>query len=217
MARQAKKPAAKKGPKTTIKDVQGCLDTVVKNTDLALGEIRMQMAEQAKANEAIFEFLKKQSTNAIDNPVVLSKTFEAAEKDLGGVEDIGDSPIVTGLFDINSKEFADKAHIEAFMHEKVKVHIHELNHDLEVEMFEVSVNNNEETFRFGETKVVPRYIVEQLARAKPAHYSNKEIVNKDGVRVVINPGTRGLRYPFSVVEDANPVGRSWLSLVFAQS
>lgn len=209
--------AAQTEPKLSLKVLKGNLDKVVENTDAAMTEIRAVMAEQAEAsnaqaetNRAILEMLK-----AKNNPVILTDRVEADEQDLGAVEDIGESQIVTGVFDINSPAFQEKASIERFMHEDVKILIHESNNDLEVDVFSVSVNNKSVLFRFGETKVVKRYILEVLARAKPITYGNKQIRGGDGVERVVNNGTRGLRYPYSVEQDTK-IGRAWHKVVLAQ-
>lgn len=194
--------SVKKGPKLTIKEVAGRLDRVVDSTNDAMEVLKEQ-------NKSILSMLAK------NNPVTITPSMDATGQDLGEVPDIGDSPIVTGIFDINSPEFQEKESIERFMREKVKIRIHESNNDLEVDTFFASVNNKPVLFRFGETKVVPRYIVETLARAKPITYSNTERVNRDNVKYVENKGRCGLRYPFEVIEDTS-VGRSWLNRVLAQ-
>ena len=206
-----------KATRLTPKKVQEQLDTVVENTNNAIGGLQEQIEDIGKTNSAILEFMQDQKEQQKVAPVIIQSTHEAAEQDLGAVGDMDDSPIVTGMFDINSPQFKDKERIERFMHEKVKIHIHESSNDLEVEAFFVSVNNKSVTFRFGETKVVPRYIVEQLARAKPVHYSNVQKTGKDGIEYISNQGTRGLRYPFSVIQDNNPIGQSWLNVVLAQN
>lgn len=204
-----------KATRLTPKKVQEQLDTVVENTNNAIGGLQKQIEDIGKTNTAILDFMKDQKKVP---PVVIHSTHEAAEQDLGAAGDMDDgSPIVTGMFDINSPQFKDKERINRFMHEKVKVHIHESNNDLDVGAFFVSVNNKSVTFRFGETKVVPRYIIEQLARAKPVHYANVQKTGSDGVEYIANPGTRGLRYPFSVLQDDNPIGQSWLNVVLAQN
>lgn len=206
--------AAQKGPKLTIKDVAGRLDSVRDSTNAALNDMKDLIADQAaataKQNEAILEMLQSKQA-----PVTIKKTHEADEQDLGDVADIGDSPIIEGHFDLNSPRFANKMAIEKFMKEKLTIHIHESSNDLEVDTFFASVNGDKYLFQFGQDYTVPRYIVETLARAKPIVYSNVEKLNAQGVLYTENKGTRGLRYPFALV-DATKIDHSWLNLVLAQ-
>lgn len=117
--------------------------------------------------------------------------------------------------DVTDNAFSDKMKMEAFMREKVKVYIHTTNEENVVEVFAIGVNGVEWVFRRGEHRVIPRYVVEGLARARPVGYECKEVVNSDGVREYVYPQRSGLRYPFSVEEDS-PVGKSWLSSVLRQ-
>ena len=203
---------AKKEPKLTIAKVAENLDKVVENTDNAMTELRETINEQGAVNKAILEMLK-----AKDTPVTVRKETDARSFDLGEGTNVDtvDSDIIQGTFDINSPQFQDKMKIERFMQEMVTIHIHESNNDLEVETFMVSVNNKKHFFRFGETKAVPRYIVETLARAKPETFNNVEKLDRHGNVFTENKGTRGLRYPFSVMQDT-PVGRAWLQVVLRQ-
>lgn len=207
--------AVQKGPKLTIKDVAGRLDKVVDSTNTAMTELKASMAEQAESmatqNKAILDMLQSKQA-----PVTIQKTHEADEQDLGAVAEIGDSPIIEGHFDLNSPRFENKMAIERFMKEKLTIHIHESNNDLEVDTFFAAVNGDKWLFNFGVTYPdIPRYIVETLARAKPITYSNVEKLNPQGVMYTQNKGSRGLRYPFSLV-GATQLDHSWLNLVLAQ-
>lgn len=210
MTETATQTTEEKAPPLSLKVLKGNLDKVVDSTNEAMDELREAMGEQAETNKAILSMLQ-----AKNNPVILTDRVEADEEDLGDVADIGESQILTGNFDIGSPQFQNKEAIERFMREKVTIHIHESNNDLEVDIFSVSVNNKSVLFRFGETKTVPRYIVEVLARAKPITYGNKQVRGSDGVNRIVNKGARGLRYPFSIEKDT-PVGRAWCKLVLNQ-
>lgn len=56
-----------------------------------------------------------------------------------------------------------------------------------------------------------RKFVERLCRARPVAYGNVEKINEMGERVITYPKTSALKYPFSVIEDKNPIGGQWLS------
>lgn len=110
-----------------------------------------------------------------------------------------------------------KAAMEAFLHEKVKVQIQDVDDPQADPRFVIAVNGRKQIFERGREYLVPRYIVEGLARAKPIGYKNEEYTKQDGVRDVRWPAKRGLRYPFSVMEDpSGERGREWLRNVLKQ-
>lgn len=164
--------------------------------------------------------------NARDVPVVIHKGHEAAAEDLGHAEpahmteDAGTSDEAF-LVSPRPESFSDPAHKEklanlAFMNELVTVHIHDTSEKNADPVFEIQVNGEKEFFIRGQKKTIKRYFAEGLARAKPVSYRNEEYTTSEGVRAVRWPSNRGLRYPFDVVEDRNPRGRSWLNSVLAQ-
>jgi len=230
-AKAKPKAKAKGAPKSlSLKKLDTKLESALDSTENALEELEQKIvslseaaAEQAKSNNAILEFMKTQSARAIDNPVAPNRHMvevNDGDQELGEYADAGESQIILGTFDINSPQFQDKAGILAFMNEDVIVRIQESMTDQEVSSFMVSVNGIQEIFRFGQTKTVKRYIVEGLARAKPLHYTEEKIQVKtvNGyVDQIINPATPGMRYPFTVIHDPNPIGLSWLQVVLRQS
>ena len=232
-AKSKKKTAAKpKGaPKSlSLKKLDTKIESARDSTENALEELEQKIvslseaaADQAKSNDAILEFMKQQSSRAIDHPVALNRKMvevNKSEQDLGEYAAAGDSQIILGQFDINSQQFQDKAKILAFMEEEVIVYIQPSMTDQEVSSFMVGVNGIEETFHFGQQKAIKRKFVEGLARAKPLSYGEEKIQVKtvNGmVDQIINPATPGMRYPFTVIHDPSPIGLSWLQVVLAQS
>lgn len=204
-----------KKPKLTIAKVAENLDKVVESTNDAMTELRNTMDEQAETNKAILSLLQNQQ-KAINTPTSFGQETDTSYQDLGEGSTIGEEQnILVGTFDINSPQFAEKHSIEKFMREKVEIHIHESNNDLEVSEFSAGVNGDTYRFQFGTTRVVPRYIVESLARAKPETYNNVEKINSLNQVYTENKGMRGMRYPFSITRDT-PVGRAWLQVVLKQ-
>lgn len=104
-----------------------------------------------------------------------------------------------------------------FMNDNVTVHIHATTNKEDEQIFEVTVNGKIELFRRNETKTVKRYIVDRLARIKPTHYKQKEVVNREGIREIEHIPTTGLRYPFSIRHDPHPKGPDWLRSVLAEA
>jgi hypothetical protein len=64
---------------------------------------------------------------------------------------------------------------------------------------------------------VKRKFVEGLARAKKTSYGNTLRVDQQtGLQSYVWPSKTGLRYPFAVIEDKNPRGKTWLEAVLRQ-
>lgn len=104
----------------------------------------------------------------------------------------------------------------AFMEEMVTVHIHTTTNPQDEQVFELFNNGRREVFKRNETKTVKRYFVDGLARAKPTSYTQLSTRNAQGERVESQRGATGLKYPFSVIEDKNPMGAAWLRWAMAQ-
>ena len=210
MAEATAKKTTKATKSVSANVVAKRLDKVIKNTNNAIDDLKTDMATN---QEAVMQAIANMAKN---NPVSITKGHEAAEQELGKVHDIEEGVIEKSRLDnVNFQEFKTKAEIEAFMHEKVMVQIHSITSDEAGDVFDISVNGHAETFRMGEQKVVHRYIVEQLARAKPVHYTNEEYINSEGHHAVRHPARCGLRYPFATIGDS-AFGNAWLKVVLAQ-
>lgn len=100
----------------------------------------------------------------------------------------------------------------AFMEEKVTVVVHESTNTNDDPMPMVAVNGVNQYFVRGQEQLVKRKFVEVLARAKPeAVMTNVEVrsVGAEPINRVLR--NRAHKFPFSVVQDKNPRGRSWLT------
>lgn len=102
----------------------------------------------------------------------------------------------------------------AFMNEIVTVVVHESPDDNVEPIPGVSVNGRNQFFYRGVEAKVKRKFVAALARAKHTNYSQQVRIDQANGNVIqrMNPRT-GLKYPFSVTHDPNPMGAAWLKSV----
>lgn len=195
-------------------------------TELAAAKAEAAAAQQA-AREAAAELTNQvYSKNAEFTPAITRRPgqFEPMEQQIGVddapecVEDRHGEAVIqrVRVTDVDDPEFTEKQANMAFMNELVTVFIHSTNEKNADQVFDVAVNGMSCLFRRNETKTVKRLFVEGLARAKPATFDNQEYTDTDGVRKFRYPVHNGLRYPFSIVEDRNPMGPRWLAHVLAQ-
>lgn len=137
----------------------------------------------------------------------------------GMLDDGGDpnAPMVerVRLMDVDSPEFREKAQIEAFMEEMVEVQIHTTSDKDADQVFEIAVNGRRCMFHRGQKKRVKRYFVFGLATARPNHYDNQAYTMNNGARAYRYPVRSGLRYPFNMTRDENPIGEAWLERILA--
>ncbi len=221
--------AASSAAKTKKTSSPKAADTVSKSEFNNLSGQVSQMAEaQSQVLEMISGLSEAVSNLAKNNPVSITKGVESTEFQTGNepevlfntVGDEHDAELSiqrSAIADPDSPAFHEKAKNLAFMAEKVTVLVQESDDPRADEVIEVSVNGRSEIFRRGIPKTVTRMFVEGLARAKPVKYGNRHRVNPDtGVEEVVNRSTTGQRYPFTVIEDRNPMGQSWLQAVLAQ-
>ena len=144
------------------------------------------------------------------------KTIDAASEYLGR-EDVG----VIGEIGREELEVVDKpipmdliAH-EAFMNEIVTVVVHDSNDENESDVVMVGVNGVSQYFRRGTYQDVKRKFVERLARAKSTSYS-QNLDERMGESMNVLRPKNALKYPFSIISDANPNGSAWLKAVLSE-
>ena len=198
-------------PKLTMKALDEKLDAVVENTNEVITDLAAEV--EVKFNRIL---------DAINNPVVLTKDVDAndlVQENLGEAsfdESAGEATLIeTCLQDVDSPEFKAKAEMEAFLAEKVKVHIHDTAEEQADPYFNIWVNGKAWTFFRNEQYTVPRYVVFGLAKARPTKFDNKKSFTHEGIETYTYPARSGLRYGFSVIEDRNPLGREWLTKAMA--
>ena len=103
----------------------------------------------------------------------------------------------------------------AFMNETIEIKIHETTDENAEQVFEININGRPEFFRRGETKTVLRYYVDRMLRMKETKYRQRETF-ENGERTMRQVPVTAVKYPFSVTDDKNPLGKSWLKAVAAE-
>ncbi len=137
----------------------------------------------------------------------LMKSTGPAEKSLDVVENI---KVVERVYD------NEKMAMLAFMEEPITVRIATSTDKNAAQCFEINVNGRLEFFRRGETKTVKRYIVDRMLRLKETVYTQREVLNKEGIREYIHDPHTGLKYDFAIVRDDNKLGPSWERAILAE-
>lgn len=102
----------------------------------------------------------------------------------------------------------EKLAMLAFMNEEIEIQIAPTTEKGALP-FEITVNGRTELFRYGETRRVKRMFADRMLLMKVTSYETRERVNPDGERTSAPEPTTALKYPFHVVNDPNPMGRSW--------
>ena len=116
----------------------------------------------------------------------------------------------TEIEPVEGLDWKAKAATLAFFDEPVEVLVHEST-DKNAEMI-VEFWNNGRAQRFirGVAVTVKRKFVDQLARCKHTAYVQETYQDGSGNDSIRNVPKTSIRYPFSIVSDANPKGRDWL-------
>lgn len=144
---------------------------------------------------------------------------EAAEEYLGAARAIQIDDIAVSHGDIEVVDRVltmDKAETEMFMAEKIMVLVQDSSDEFDNEIVETWVNGRVQRFLRGQAQVVKRCYVEALARAKRTTY--RQTLDERAGEQSFNQlrPHHALAYPFTVLEDKNPLGRAWLQSVLAQ-
>lgn len=151
----------------------------------------------------------------LEHPIGQDHTVEAKAVDHGRGVVLERPTLETELIRVKKTPDPEKIANLKFMEEEVTIYIQDTNVPHADQRFGITVNGREIVFLVGRQYTVSRKYVETLARGKQTHYGNEEYT-EDGIHGVRWPARSGLRYPFSVVEDKNPVGHLWLKSVLAQ-
>lgn len=102
-----------------------------------------------------------------------------------------------------------------FMEEFVEVMVHESTDPNAENPIYTACNGVAQYFFRGQVQKVKRKYVYILACAKEHGISTPEYTAADGSRATGIKKTSSLKYPFSVIADANPRGATWLKSVLA--
>lgn len=198
--------------------------SVLKKTVSAVQE---ESKEQGKKIDALVDAVStladavNNQSMAKNHPVATNKYTESEEQSLGAegsaefADHDGDQALDRPV-EIETEVFTtEKLKDLAFYEEFLTVQIQEVSDKDADKVFEIEVNGEKEFFRRGEQKKVRRKFVEGLARAKPINYGSEEYLGNDGLKHVRYPSSKGLRYPFALV-NPRPIDTSWLQAILAQ-
>lgn len=111
----------------------------------------------------------------------------------------------------------EKMAMLAFMNEPVTIRIGTSTDKNAAQVFEININGKLEFFRRGETKTVKRYFVDHMLRLKETGWSQKEVINSEGIKDILNIPHTALKYDFSIERDDNRLGESWKRAVLAEA
>lgn len=122
----------------------------------------------------------------------------------GGI-DVVDKPLPIGSLEM-----------EAFMNEMVTIVVNPSQDPEDPKLVQVGVNGVNQFIPRGEPVQVRRKYIEVLARAKRTDFA-QTLDERLGERMNHLHPMHSLRFPFSVVRDANPYGGDWLIGVLAEA
>lgn len=107
----------------------------------------------------------------------------------------------------------------AFNEELVDVVVHESTNPNDQVMFDVYCNGVPQWFKRGEVQTVKRKYVAILAQARQTAIATHVLAQGGYEGDAVNRIDKhtAVRYPFSVVRDANPKGSDWLRQVLASA
>lgn len=158
---------------------------------------------------------------ALDMPAQFTKTVESAEQSLGHTlrQSTETSQAGTPHLVQVAERMPDpeKAAMLAFMNEMVTIRPATSTDKNAEQVFELIINNKSELFRRGENKTVRRCYVDLMARLKVTAYTQREVVNAEGIKQVLNDPHTALKYDFAMVRDDNPMGEHWLKATLAMA
>jgi hypothetical protein len=129
----------------------------------------------------------------------------------GNIGEIG-----TGDIEVVDKPLSKKdIDMEAFMNEPVQIVVLSSQDPNESQLVLVAVNGVNQYIVRDQPIVVKRKYVERLARAKRTDY-DQTLDERMGEAMNHLKQRHSLKYPFTVIQDANPVGPAWLRGILAE-
>lgn len=196
------------------------LDARMDGIDVRLDGFEASFGENAAKLDSVLDALAgmsaKNRPTAPMSYVDVAEIGEEAESD-AEFADGEDRKLVMPNTDLSDPELRKTLDLDMFLREMIEIEVSSPSEEQADQVFEIGVNDRKYIFRRGDAYTVPRFIVETMARARPATYRNEEYIDRDGVKKVRWPQQRGLRYQFTVLHD--PSGRKgldWLKDVLRQ-
>lgn len=141
-----------------------------------------------------------------------------------GAEHLGnESPVQFGEIPEGDSEIErvvavddQSAKFEQFMNEPVTVVVQSTSDETEGDYVQVGVNGVTQYFRRDVAQTVKRKFVARLARAKRTDY-RQSLDFSLGEKMNMMSRHHSLKYPFTVIEDKNPIGSAWLKSLLSQT
>lgn len=157
---------------------------------------------------------------AKDNPVFKTTGPETSELPIGRTERTAptpDNPVGKPVLVDVAERMPDKEKLAnlAFFAEPVTIRIATSTDKNAEQMFELNLGGKPFFFRRGETKTVPRYVVDHMARMKVTSYIDQEVFNSEGIKQIVHIPHTAMKYDFAMVKDDNPMGEHWLKATLA--
>jgi hypothetical protein len=152
----------------------------------------------------------------------VNRPLDASNVDLGKTRAVqipteGHASAIREQLDkVDGPEALKKAEETAFMEEPLLLVISESDNPNAENPVSIGVNGVMGYVKRGEATWVKRKYVERLARCKSDNFK-QNLKERDPEKFNILRLTRGLRYPFTVLEDKNPRGRDWLIKILKEA
>ena len=116
---------------------------------------------------------------------------------------------------VSENDFVKAMDIEAFMHEIVRITVHQTSDDGSLDVITPNVNGINQPIIRGVSTPVKRKYVEALARSRtPRMVQHTPDASKP--HMILMKEDQALSYPFSVDYDPNPKGPAWLRAIIDQ-
>lgn len=144
-----------------------------------------------------------------DVDVVTENIKQGKEIPLSEIDSTG------GVEPVSEAMFADDLALEAFMNEILTIVVHQDTSEGSLDVIAPNVNGiNQPIVRGAKSKVKRKY-VEALARTRLESFGQRQD-SFDLSSIALVPRTV-IAYPFSVINDPNPNGRTWLEGILAEA
>ena len=164
------------------------------------------------------------STQAKNNPVIMSGQTFASEQDIGqgGArtinKDANGKPELSPQMVVVAERVYDseKMAMLAFNNELVTIKMAQTNDKNAEQKFEININGRPQLFMRGATYTVPRYFVDRLMRLKQTVYDQEEYMTDKGERKMRYPARTALKYDFAIVRDDHPRAKEWERAILAE-
>jgi len=180
-------------------------DKSTQEVDLSEREKTLKAKEDALEHDLKKLNLFRSSLKDIDaTQVAPGKSFMLSE--------VHDHKMVEG---VEGENFNEVISLEAFMNERVLIHVYTDGTGGALEVITPTVNGVNQPIIRGRDQYVKRKYVEVLARSKIITY-RQEVADPSRPENIQMTPLPNITAPFVVREDKNPKGRAWLEHILAQ-